>query len=241
MKNIKVLILTAALLVSIASCKDKGSDKLPRDAYSQNPEGIIMKSSPDVKSQMIAVIPFAEKVTLTENSGQTNSSSAVSADKTSWYKTQWNGKSGWIQSSSVGGVETVSEQIKISFGEQKSNFTADFIKAFESMPVQITAKYSYPGGEMEPAKIFFLSNGTMVVNSKIFSENYSNTFFHYEFLNDGKLLKIRFIDSRLNFNEYADMENTSASVFKIDKNDNAIIYQIKDNGFFFFNWGFVKE
>ncbi len=239
MKNVKVILLTAALLVSIASCKEKSTDKLPRDAYSQNPEGTIMKSSPDVKSQMVAVIPFAEKVTLTENSAKGEPSS--SGDKTVWYKTEWNGKSGWVQGASVGETETVSDQIKISFSEQKSNFTAEFVKAFEAAPVQITERYSYPGGEMEPAKIFFLSNGSMVVNSKIFSENYSNTFFQYELLNDGKLLKIKFIDSRLNFTEYADMENSSQSVFKIEKNDNTIIYHLKNKGFFFFNWGFFKE
>jgi hypothetical protein len=239
MKKLNVILLTAALLITIVSCKNKGADTLPRDAYSQNPEGVVMKSSPDVKSGMVAVIPFAEKVTLTENSDQVKPAS--SADKTKWYKTQWNGKSGWIQESSVGGAETVTEQIKISFVEQKSSFSADFVKAFGSSTMQISDIYSYAGGEMEPAKIFFLSGGIMVLNSKIFSENYSNTFFSYEFTGEGRLLKIKFIDSRLNFTEYADMENSSQSIFKIDRDDRTIIYHVKDKGFFFLNWGFVKE
>lgn len=238
MKNKKVIIL-AAILISIISCKDKATETLPRDAYSQNPEGITVKAAPDVKSAMVTVIPFAEKVTLMENSDQLNARSAD--DKAKWYKIQWGGKTGWIQGSSVGAKESVQEQIKISFTEQKSNFTADFVKAFEASPVSITEKYSYPGGEMEPAKMFFLSNGAMVVNSKIFSENYSNTFFSYEFLSEGKLLKIRFIDSKLNFNDYADNENSSTSVFKIDKNERSIIYHIKNKSFLFFNWGFARE
>jgi len=239
MKNLNVIILAAALIFSVISCKDKNSDTLPRDAYSQNPEGIVMKSTPDVKSQMVAIIPFAEKITLTENSDTIKT--AAADDKTKWYKTRWNGKNGWIQESSVGAAESVTDQIKQSFTEQKSNFSEDFIKAYEASSKQLSDTYSYPGGEMEPAKIFFLSGGIMVINSKIFTENYSNTFFNYEFLNDGKLLKIKFVDSRLNFSEYSDMENSSQSVFKIDKNEQSIIYQVKDKGFFFFNWGFNKD
>lgn len=238
MKN-KTVIILAALLISVISCKDKATEKLPRDAYSQNPEGIIVKASPDVKSTMVAVIPFGEKVTLTENSDQTSSKS--SADKTKWYKVQWNGKNGWIQETSVSGIESINDQIKISFTEQKSNFTSDFVRAFEASPVNIAEKYSFPGGEMEPAKIFFLSNGAMVVNSKIFSENYSNTFFGYEFLNEGRMLKVKFVDSKLNFADYADAESSSSSVFKVDKNERSIIYQIKNKSFLFFNWGFAKE
>lgn len=239
MKNVKFLILASILLISIPSCKEKATEVLPRDAFSQNPEGIIMKSSPDVKSSMVAVVPFGEKITLTESSDQAMSSST--GDKTRWYKIQWNGKSGWVQDSSTGTAGSVTEQLKVSFAEQKGNFTGDFVKLFESSPVQLTDTYIYPGGEMEPAKMFFLAGGIMVLNSKIFTENYSNTFFSYEFMNEGKLLKIKFVDSKLNFNDYADVENSSQSVFKIDKNERTIIYHIKNKGFFFFNWGFHKE
>ncbi|HNX24052.1 MAG TPA: SH3 domain-containing protein [Spirochaetota bacterium] len=239
MKNLKVIILAAALIFSITSCKDKTAGSFPREAYSRSSEGAAMKSAPDAKSQTVTVIPFAEKVTLTEYSGPVITSSDT--DKTKWYKTQWNGKSGWVQESAVGGAESVTEQIKTSFAVQRSNFTADFVKAYDASSILITGTFSYPGGEMEPAKIFFLSGGIMVLNSKIFTENYSNTFFHYEFLNEGKLLKIKFTDSKLNFTEYSDMESSSDSVFKIDKNDRTIIYQVKDNGFFFFNWGFYKD
>lgn len=237
MKKFKAIIL-AALLATIISCKEKATDTLPREAYSRNPEGIIIKSLPDIKSNMVTVIPFSEKLTLTENSDRINSQSA---DKTVWYKIQWNGKTGWVQGSSVGGSESVADGIKKSFTEQKSNFTPDFIKSFESSPVNVIEKYSYPGGEMEPAKIFFLEGGTMVVNSRIFTENYSNTFFSYEFLSEGKLLKIKFVDSKLNFDIYADSESSSQSVFKIDKNEHTITYQIKNKSFFLFNWGFMKE
>lgn len=239
MKNFNIAILTVSVILALMSCKDKSTDNLPRDAYSQNPEGIIMKAAPDVKSTMVTVIPFAEKITLTADSDSVKP--AGSPDKTKWYRTTWNGQSGWVHESSISGVESVTEQIKISFTEQSVNLSDEFKKSFEASPLTIKNKYSYPGGEMAPAKIFFLSGSTMVVNSKIFTEQYSNTFFQYEFLNEGKLLKIKFIDSKLNFDEYADVENSSRSVFKIDKNERAIIYQIKDNGFFFFNWGFVKE
>ncbi len=237
MKKFKAIIL-AALMAAAVSCKDRASETLPRDAYSQIPEGVMLKSLPDVKSGVVTTIPFAEKLTLTESSGKTSSQSA---DKTVWYKVQWNGKTGWVQGSSVGENESVSEGIKMSFASQKKDFSSDFIKSFESSSVKIRQKYGYPGGEMEPAKIFFLEGGTMVVNSKIFTENYSNTFFSYEFLSEGKLLKIKFVDSKLNFDIYADSESNSQSVFKIDKNEHSIIYQIKNNSFYLFNWGFIKE
>ena len=239
MKNKTAIILTALLLASIISCKDKSTETLPREVFSMSPEGIVMRSAPDAKSEMVSVIPFSQKVTITENSDLAKPQ--TSTDKSKWYKTEWSGKKGWIQETSFGGADSVTEQIKTSFTAQKSNFTADFVKTFESSSIQITDTYIYPGGEMEPAKIFFLSGGIMVVNSKIFSENYSNTFFQYEFMNEGNLLKIKFIDSRLNFAEYSDIENSSRSVFKIDKNELTIIYQVKDKNFFFFNWGFHKE
>jgi len=238
MKYGKIILIAALLLVPIISCKDKVTDTLPREAYSHNPEGVVMKSAPDVKSQMVSVIPFAEKITLTENSDKIKSSST---DKTKWYKTEWNGKTGWIQESSVGATDSVAEQIKTSFTEQKANFSADFIRSFDAAQLRVIDKYIYPAGEMEPARILFMSGGVMVLNSKIFTENYTNTFFHYEFINDGKLLKIKFVDSRLNFNQYADIENSSTSIFKIDKNDHTIIYHVKGNGFFFMNWGFHRE
>ncbi len=233
------LLLTAAILAITVSCKNKSDEVLPREAWSQNPEGIIIKGSPDSKSQMVGVIPFGEKFTLTESSdtAKTNGSD----DKSKWYRTEWNGKKGWVHSSSVGDTGSVIEQIKISFNEQKSNLDQNLIKGFDPSTLRITDRYAYAGGEMEPAKMLFLSGGVMVLNSKIFTENYSNTFFQYEFTGDGALLKIKFADKKMGFDEYADMENSSRSVFKIDKNERMIIYKIKDKGFFFMNWGFYRE
>ncbi|PKL17358.1 MAG: hypothetical protein CVV49_11535 [Spirochaetae bacterium HGW-Spirochaetae-5] len=172
MKNIKVILFSAILLISIISCKDKAPE-------------------------------------------------AVTGDSA--------------------GSKTEYDVIKKSFNEQKKDLNEGFVKAFDSSGIKVIEKYVYPGGEMEPAEILFLSSGVMVLNSKIFTDTASSTFFNYEFMNEGKLLKIKFVDSKLNFNDYADMENSSSSVFKIDRNDNTIIYHIKNNGFFFFNWGFYKE
>jgi hypothetical protein len=143
--------------------------------------------------------------------------------------------------STVTKTESEYDVIKRSFNEQKKDLNEGFVKTFDSSGMKIIEKYVYPGGEMEPAEILFLSSGVMVLNSKIFTDTMSSTFFNYEFMNEGKLLKIKFVDSKLNFNDYADMENSSSSVFKIDRNDNTIIYHIKNDGFFFFNWGFYKE
>lgn len=137
--------------------------------------------------------------------------------------------------------ESVSDQIKSSYIDQKKNLNESFVKSFDSSDLKVIERYVYTGGEMEPSEILLLSSGIMVLTSKIFTENVDKTFFQYELMNEGKLLKVKFVDSRLNFNDYADMENSSASVFKIDKNDSTIIYHIKNNGFFFFNWGFYKE
>ncbi len=174
MKNIKVILLAAILLVSFISCKDKTPEKISGD-------------------------------------------------------------------SSGAKTESEHDAIKRSFKEQKKYLNEDFVKTFDSSAIKVTEKYVYHGGEIEPAVILFLSSGVMVLNSKIFTKTKSITFFNYEFINKEKLLKIKFVDSKLNFNDYADMENSSSSVFKIDRNDNSIIYHIKNNGFFFFNWGFYKE
>lgn len=234
-----ISLIIAALLAVTVSCKNRSSETLPRDAWSQNPEGIIIKGSPDSKSQMVGVIPFGEKFTITESNDVTKSQGTD--DRTKWYKTEWNGKKGWVHSSSAGDPGSVIEQIKISFNEQKSNLDPDIIKSFDPTTLKITDRYIYSGGEMEPAKMLFLSGGLMVLNSKIFNENYSNTFFKYEFTGDGNLIKIKFADKKLPFDEYADMENSSRSVFRIEKNERVIIYKIKDKGFFFMNWGFYKE
>lgn len=238
MKYLTCTLMASILVISAISCKDRSSEKFPRDGYSLKTEGTVMRAAPDLKSEIVDVIPFAEKVTLTESS---DPSKTASAGNPVWYKTSWNEKNGWIENSSVGNMESLPEQIKKSFDEQKSGFSGEFVKIFESSPVSIKEKYVYPAGEMESAKMFFLNNGVMVLNSKLFSEKFSNTFFGYEFLNDGKLLKIKFADPKLDFKEYSSMENSSGSVFKIDINERVIIYHIKDNSFFFFNWGFFKE
>lgn len=138
-------------------------------------------------------------------------------------------------------TETEDDAIKQSFNEQKKYLNEDFVKTFDSSALKVIEKYVYHGGEIEPAEMLFFSTGVMILNSKIFTKTKSSNFFNYEFINKGKLLKIKFVDSKLNFNDYADIEKSSSSVFKIDRKNNTIIYHIKNNGFFFCNWGFYKE
>jgi len=237
MKRSECLLLIIALLVIPFSCKDKPAVELPREAYSSSTEGLMLKASPDSKSEKVAVIPFAEKITLTPAADRDKSQAAGAK----WYMTEWAGKKGWVQESSAGTMDSVYNEIKKSMSGQKANLAESSVKKFESSQFTISAIYNYPGGDMEPSNILFLSNGLMVVNARIFTEKISNTFFEYEFLSEGKLLKVKFIDSKLNFNDYAEMENNSRSVFKIDKNERSITYQVKDNSFFFFNWGFAKK
>lgn len=237
MKTRKSLLLLAALLAFYLSCKDKPADNFPREAYISSTEGVSMKAAPDAGSEKLSVIPFAEKITLTGSPDKNK----TAAPGTKWYTAEWNGKKGWINETAAGTMDSVCNEIKKSMSVQKSNLTESSVKKLESSPFTVTAIYGYPGGEMEPSNILFLSNGIMVVNSRIFTEKINNSFFEYEFLSEGKLLKVKFIDSKMNFNDYADMENNSRSVFKIDKNERSIIYQVKDNSFFFFNWGFIKK
>jgi hypothetical protein len=238
MKKTESLLLAIALLLIPFACKDKPAAELPREAYSSSTDGLLLKGSPDAKSEKVVLIPFGEKVILTPAAEKDRPPVQGTAK---WYMTEWAGKKGWVQETSAGTMDSVYTEIKKTMTEQKASIAEASVKKFESSPFTITSKYSYPGGDMEPSNILFLSNGIMVVNSRIFTEKISNSFFEYEFLSEGKLLKIKFIDSRLNFNDYADMENNSRSVFKIDKNERSIIYQVKDNSFFFMNWGFVKK
>lgn len=237
MKTGKNLLLLAVLLAFHLSCKDKPADNLPREAYINSTGGVVMKAAPDAGGEKVALIPFAEKITLTVSPDKNK----TAAPGTRWYMTEWSGKKGWVNESSAGTMDSLCNEIKKSMSVQKANLAESTVGKMESSPCTITAIYSYPGGEMEPSNILFLSNGIMVVNSRIFTEKINNTFFEYEFLSEGRLLKVKFIDSKLNFNDYADMENNAKSVFKIDKNERSIIYQVKDNSFFFFNWGFAKK
>ncbi len=234
----RIVFILAALLIFTVSCGKKNTEVLPRDAYSSSTQGAVMRSAPDGKSKRISVIPFAEKIVLAESSA---GKAKPGKEGIKWYRTEWNGEKGWVDGSSAGNIQSVLDEIKKTLVRQKKNFTADFMKKFESPSLEISSIYRYPGGEMEPSAMLFLSNGIMVVNSKIFTEKTSNKFFEYQFLNDGQLVKITFSDRDIKYADYADVEKDSSSVFKADSSERSITYHVKKDSFFFFNWLFAKN
>ncbi len=232
----KQYIFAVLLITSVAfifSCGKGGGESLPRDVYGSVDEGTVVKRAPDDKSESVSMIPFGTKITLTEKSPAEGN--AV------WYKIKWNGADAWIPGSGVSDLNAFAEVLKKNINRDQSFIKEGDRKFFTVDKTDGIKCYAYTGGEMEPAEMTFLPSGGMILNSKIFSEKYTSHYFTYQFLNDGKLLKITFADSRLNFNDYAEVENGSASVFQIDRNAGSITYQVKNGAFYFMNWGFVSR
>ncbi len=232
----KRIIFTALLCVSVMmifSCGKSGSESLPRDGYSIQEDGAALKRNPDEKSESISVVPFGTKIILSEK--------APAGGDVSWYKIKWQGTDAWINGSSVSDIKGLAELVNRNFAKDKEFVKEENRKLFTAENPAGIKSYAYTGGEMEPAEMIFLPAGGMILNSKIFSEKYTNYYFAYQFLNEGRLLKITFADSRLNFSDYADVEGGSASVFKIDRNEGSITYHVKNKAFYFMNWGFVSR
>jgi len=232
----KRYILTALICASvffIFSCGKSGSDSLPKDAYSTQEDGALLKKSPDEKSENISIVPFGAKVTITDK--------APSGGNASWYKIKWQGAEAWISSGAVTDISSLAELVNRNFTRDQGFVKEENRKLFTVEKSEGIKSYAYTGGEMEPAEMTFLPAGGLILNSKIFSEKYANYYFIYQFMNEGRLLKITFADSRLNFDDYAEVENGSASVFKIDRNEGSITYHVKDRAFYFMNWGFVSR
>lgn len=232
----KRYIFTALICLSvffIFSCGKSGSDSLPKDAYSTQEEGALLKKTPDEKSENVSIVPFGTKITITDK--------APSSGDASWYKIKWQGADAWINGSSVADIKGLTELVNRNFAKDKEFVKDENRKLFAVEKPEGIKSYAYTGGEMEPAEMTFLPAGGLILNSKIFSEKYTNYYFIYQFLNEGRLLKITFADSRLNFDDYAEIENGSASVFKIDRNEGSITYHVKDRAFYFMNWGFVSR
>jgi hypothetical protein len=215
------------------SCGKSGSDSIPREAFSTQVEGTLLKKTPDEKSESISIIPFGTKITLSDKS--------PSAGNVLWYKTKWQGSDAWINSNSVSDIKGLAELIAGNFTRDREFVKEENRKLFVVENSEGIKSYTYTGGEMEPAEMTFLPAGGMILNSKIFSEKYTNYYFTYQFLNEGRLLKITFVDSRLNFSDYIEVESGSASVFKIDRNEGSITYHVKNKAFYFMNWGFVSR
>lgn len=233
MKQFIFAVFLIASMAFIFSCGKGGGESLPRDVYGSVDEGAVVKRTPDDKSESISIIPFGTKITLTEKTPADGNAA--------WYKIKWNGADAWIASSGVSDLNSFSDALKKIINRDQSFIKDDARKFFEVDKPDGIKCYAYTGGEMEPAEMTFLPSGGMILNSKIFSEKYTSYYFTYQFLNDGKLLKITFADSRLKFNDYAEVENGSASVFQIDRNTGSITYQVKNGAFYFMNWGFVSR
>ncbi|HOP28707.1 MAG TPA: hypothetical protein P5120_10505 [Spirochaetota bacterium] len=233
MKREILTVILAVVVVFISSCGKSGSEKFPAAGYVNLEEGALLQQKPEEKSGIISIVPFGSKLNLKEKS-------PASGDA-AWYRTEWHGTDAWIKSSLVSDMKGFAEVLNKSVTKDQSFVKEENRKFFVLDKTDGIKRFAYNGGEMEPAEMTFLPGGGMILSSKIFSEKYSNYYFTYQFLNEGRLLKITFSDSRLNLDDYAEVENGSASVFKIDRNEGSITYHLKDGAFYFMNWGFVSR
>ncbi len=232
MKTRLVLLFSLIVAVSFVSCKKDKDDGevLPRKATVISLDGGAFCKTPG--GEKISQIPFASGIVLQEKS-QMN-------DK-KYYKTVLEGKPGWIISSETGSAADLKNLLLSSVSSGKTVLPSDFKKSVESAAFDTGKIYRYPGGEMNPAAILFCNGGVMALVSGMFTKDTSVHFFRYEFLNEGKLLKIGFVDPSINFEDIEKVEKDSSSVFKFDKEKKEVTYHITDNSFFFLNWRFQKN
>lgn len=232
----KIFIVTAVLILPamfMAGCKEQAGNT-SRQAYITSFDGATVKKSADTASESICVIPFGCPVEVTDDTAAGNAAAG-------WSKARWDSSEGWVRKDFTGDIKSVQDRISIS-GHEEKNYLSDKVnRAMEGM-YTITRSFFYTGGEMEPASMLFLSNGVLALNSTIFSEKQQINYFSYEFLSDGRLLKVYFADdSRVNFAEYKVVEDGNSTVFRIDENEKSIIYQVKDGRVNFFNWVFMER
>lgn len=232
----KIFLMTAVMIIPalfLLMCKDRaGSGNTTRQAFITSVEGLPVKKSADSGSESICVVPFGCPVELIENTGE---------PATGWSNAKWESAEGWVRKEGTGDIKSVQDRISISVNGEKKHLSEKVNRAFDGMYL-VTRSFFYTGGEMEPASMLFLSNGILALNSSIFSDRQQINYFSYEFLSEGRLLKIYFSDdSRINFSEYRVVEEGNSSIFKIDDNEKSIIYQVKDGRVNFFNWVFVEK
>lgn len=232
----RIFLMTAVLVVPVlflAMCKDQAGSNA-KQAYITSVDGASVKKSADTNSESICVIPFGCPVEVTDNTGTGESPAG-------WSKARWESREGWVRNDGTGDIKSVQDRISIAGHDEKKNLSEKVNRAFDGM-FSVTRIFFYTGGEMEPASMLFLSNGVLALSSTIFSEKQQINYFSYEFLSDGRLLKIYFADdSRVNFSEYKVVEEGNSTVFRIDENEKSIIYQVRDGRVNFFNWIFVEK
>jgi len=232
----RLFIFTAVIIIPslfMTMCKDQAGSTA-RQAYVTSVDGVTVKKSADTGSESVCVIPFGCPLEVTGGTGS-------GGDASAWSKALWESREGWVRNDSTGDLKSLQDRISVSGHDQKKYLSDRVNRAFEGM-FQVTRAFFYTGGEMEPASMLFLSNGVLALNSTIFSEKQQLNFFSYEFLSEGRLLKIYFSDdSRVNFGEYRVVEDGNSTVFRIDENEKSIIYQVRDSRINFFNWVFVEK
>ena len=213
-------------------CRDQsGTGNIKSQAYIKAFDGASVKKSAETGSETICVIPFGALVDVT---GKT----APGRPPTGWVKARWVLSEGWIKNDRTGDIRSVQDRIIIAYNSDRGHVSENVVKSFDGL-FTVTGMYYYSGGAMEPATMIFLSNGILALNSAIFSETRQVNFFRYEFLSEGRLLKIYFSDDRrISFDAYSVVEKGNSTVFKIDVHEKSIIYQVKDKGINFFNWIF---
>ena len=76
-RNIVKIMISVSLLF-IFSCGKSGSDSIPKDGFSMQEEGALLKKAPEEKSESISIVPFGTKINITDK--------ATSGGNATWYK-----------------------------------------------------------------------------------------------------------------------------------------------------------
>jgi len=107
----------------------------------------------------------------------------------------------------------------------------------------VVMTWAFYGGDMPAAEMFFWSNGLLVLDSQLFSNNKSKMYFTWKMSEDSNRLEISFIDSKVPFKEFLAVEKAHPNhIITFDESSKSITYRVIDHeSIYFGNWLFEKK
>jgi len=121
------------------------------------------------------------------------------------------------------------------------NVDEKYISLIEDNAKKILYTWRYPGGELPESEMYFYDNGLMALDSYIFTKG-ERTYFLWAF-NEGKgVIKLIFIDRRVNYKKMVIAEKDNDWCAGYNENEKSISYKIlkKYNGIYFAGWLFAE-
>jgi hypothetical protein len=106
-------------------------------------------------------------------------------------------------------------------------------------------EWCYPGGEMEPAKMRFWSNGLVELETRAVFGNAEKRYLVWSYVtSDSSELRLVFLDPRMDFETFLSVERTHTHISGYDEKARSITYKTltpTHDAIFFGNWRFDRR